>query len=66
MRLTAKPKRDAMPVVKTALEKARAQLVLAQNAAALSGEAQIAATIEAAKDSLDSVTAAMRNNRGLH
>lgn len=66
MRLAAKPRRTAMPVVKTAIEKARTQLVLAQNAAALSGETQIAATIETVKKSLDSVTAAMRDNRGLH
>lgn len=66
MNPTMKPKRTAMPVVKTALEKARTQLVLAQNAAALSGEPQIAATIEAAKDSLDGLTATIRDRRRAH
>lgn len=65
VRPTVKPKR-AMPVVKTALDKARVQLVLAQKVATLSGEPQIAATIETAKNSLDGVTAAMRDNRCAH
>lgn len=52
MKISRKPKRSAMPIVNTALKKALDQLVLAQNAAAISGHHTIATTIGSAVSAL--------------
>ena len=59
-----KPKRSALPVVKLALEKALAQLVLARNAASLSGEGAIADTIAVATSSLDAIAKTVGTKTG--
>jgi hypothetical protein len=67
MKLHARSKRSALPVAKLALEKALAQLVIASNAASLSGEAQIATTIIDATKRLRGVAATIHPHRnGVH
>ena len=64
MKLASNPKRSVMLVTKLALEKALAQLIVAQNAASLSGEKAIATTIAAATNELRAVVDSLRTKSG--
>lgn len=59
-------KRSAMPIVNTAVAKALDQLVLAQNAAAISGQDTIASTIGSVITTLRNVKIEPQGSRLIH